>query len=75
MKSEHYRISVPWVLERLGVRQWLRSRVLHMPERYIGGWCELLTRAGVPMTPEQWRTVEQRVADLVYDGVLLRVEQ
>lgn len=75
MKLERYRINVPWLLAKLKAREWLAERALHMPERYIAGWCELLSRAtGAEITPERWRTIERNLAELLYDGVLLRTE-
>lgn len=72
---ERYKISIPWALKQMGVRKWLKERALRMPERYIEGWCDLLSRAtGVEITPERWRTIERNLAELLYDGVLLRTE-
>lgn len=71
---ERYKLSIPWALKQMGVRKWLKERALHMPERYIDGWCVVLSNmTGAEITPARWRQVEERLVDLLYDGVLVKV--
>lgn len=69
---ERYKINVPWALKQLGARKWLSERALHMPERYIEGWCVMLSNlTGADITPERWRQVEARLVQLLYDGIVI----
>lgn len=71
---ERWKVSWNWILAAGGVRKWASDKVFHMPERYLPGWCELLTSMGIEMTPEQWRIVEARLVEVLYDGLVLRVQ-
>lgn len=69
---ELYKWSIPKLLAMFGVRKWLKDRALHVPERYLAGWCAMLTRAlDIQITPYRWRKIEARMMDLLYGGVLV----
>lgn len=72
--TERYKVVIPWLLAQFGVRKWAKDRALHMPERFLAGWCAHLTTIGIEMTPEKWRMVEERLVALLYDGLLLRTD-
>lgn len=74
LDAERYKIDVGFWLERFGARKWAKERALHMPERFLAGWCAHLTTIGIEMTPEKWRMVEERLVALLYDGLLLRTD-
>ncbi len=71
-----FKIDVPWLLAKLGVRKWLVERVFHIPENRIVGWCKLINAAtGLQITPVQWRAIEARMADLLYTGLVMEDER
>lgn len=75
MKLERYKWAVPWLLAQFGVRKWLAERALHMPEKYIGGWCQYLSQVtGAEITPDRWRSVEANMIALIYDGLNIEVD-
>lgn len=71
MKRTLFRVSFPWWLTQGGMRKYVADRLLHMPERYVRGWCEFLGEIGIHMTPEQWRGVEANLVRLLYDGIVI----
>lgn len=76
---ERYKWAIPWLLAQLGVRKWLSERALHMPERYVEGWCKRLSATlstpdnPITITPYNWRQIEEQMAAMVYDGVLIEI--
>lgn len=66
-----FKVSFPWWLTQGGARKYIADRLLHMPERYLRGWCEFLNDLGIPMTPDAWREVEKRLVQLLYDGIVI----
>lgn len=70
-----FKFSIPWVLAQFGVRRWLAERAFRMPERYIAGWCEMLSKVTeAEITPARWRQIEDSLVGLVYGGVLVKVD-
>lgn len=65
------KLTLGWLYQQMGVRKLIAERLLHMPEKALGPWCELLTRTGIPMTSLQWRSVEAKLVEVVYDGLKL----
>jgi len=76
IRFDRYRVSIPWLLKQAGVRKWAKERGLHVPEKVLVGWLELMkTNPHAPYTEPWWRWFEARVVDTLYDGVVLKVEE
>lgn len=67
---KRWKLAIPWLLAQFGVRKWLAERALHLPEEVVA---KLAPLAGV--TVEQWRAVEARLVDLLYDRIEVYVSQ
>lgn len=76
-----FKMSLPWLLERLGARKWLRERAIHLPESVLIdagkaaaaiAW-QMAKESRVPEpTPAMWwRAVEQVQAQALGDGIMM----
>ena len=72
---KRYKVVIPWLLAQLGARKGLTDRGIHVPESVVeSAAAEATKRAGVIITPVMWRAVEATQASMLYEGILVQVD-